>query len=1078
MKISTSVIKRSMRSVAIVAAVGVASVMFDASAAYKAYTFCADGIIWKTGTKAAAEFELTAQKAGTKVTEGEAGPAVYEGDIKIPYKVTYNGKEYTVVKLGTVFSKNNNITSVTIAEGTTELSRAAFQNDSNLVSVSLPSTLTKMDMQVFYNCVSLKEVTIPGALAKLDDTQFTSCTSLSKLVIEDGSEPLVITASAFTSGGLSNLKELVLNRAMVATLPAAAPFRGLKNLESVTIGGSALAFSASTFENCSALKNVVFNNQPTEFGTSMFANTGLESFDFPASISTVPASCFANCKSLASVNIPEGVTRIDPMAFQNSGVKACVFPASLTNIGQMAFSGSKFEGELTLNAGLTSLGIQAFANTKINKVNIPASLKTISDGAFMGCASISAYAVDPANESLKVDETGSYVWGLNGEKDGYAQKHLYCFAPASALSEINEPFHVIAPYACYKASGLKAVNFGEWCETWGDYCLAETGISTLALKGNIGRYVASGSQLETLTVDNVEVPFGVAMGCAKLNSVTFVKPITVVKQDAFNGCAALESLNLGNILAILEADCFANSGIKTLTNAAAIPAGMAEGVFTAESGITVNVPVDYVNAYKEADGWKLLSINGDANIAAGPTDMGMPDGLYYAGEDGNIHGAYADGGRETFDVGGAPHTFQLIEYKNRIYGASAGKKFVYSATGSTDGDGKLFYLSQVGGNLFQAVVLDNYGLNAYKDPFGLYIYGEDLFVNDRNVCIRKIPAGAIALNPSTFPSWMENNWMGWYNQEWTYGCIKSGWAVTTGTDTFGNDVPEYWLGIKYNGNGIYRFRDENIGDASKPGVKPENSVFLNACNPIFTTFYIDEANQQMYIYVEVTSGTETTMTRGGLYRIEMSKLLANPNPTMFSDLNPQLIDGSPVKYEGSSTNEHVGISQLSPDGKGYLYWCYRAPTAEQAAANEAQDYNTMQKGQYWWAEKYDAANPLHQSGIKRIKLGEAEPKVEMVVPGVEGYGVVAVNYEGSKTPETLGVESVISNANDALAVNGTEITVAQDAVVSVYALNGTLVSFNAVVAGETVSVEELPAGAYIVSAVLADGRNAVVKVVK
>ncbi len=1078
MKLFTSITKSVMRSATLFVAVGVSALMFDASAAYKAYIFAADGIIWKTGSKQTTELELTAQKAGTTVTQGEAGPAAYEGDIVIPHKVTYNGKEYTVVKIGTAFNKNEKITSVTFAEGHTNISRAAFQNDVNLTKVTLPSTLAKMESQVFQGCTGLTEISIPGSLTNLDDTQFSGCTNLSKLTILDGAAPLVITTQAFTDDALGNLKELVLGRQMGATTPDAAPFRRLKSLEKITISGSALTFSESAFEGCSALKTVVIENQPTSFGTMMFAGTGLEEFNYPASVTSVSTSCFANCASLKKVTLPEGVTRIEPMAFQNSGLISMEFPSTLTSIGQMAFSGSKFAGEVTFNQGLKTLGIQAFANTAITKVTFPASLESLADGAFMGCTALAAFVVDPANTVFKTDKDNSYVWGVYGEKDGVAQNNLYCFAPASAVTEINHNFHIIHPYACYKANGLTKVNFGEWCRTWGDYCLAETSIKSLSLKGEIGRYVARSSALETLTVDNVEVPFGVAMDCKALNNVEFKQNVTVVKQDAFNGCSALKALNLGNIVSILEADCFSNSGIKDLTVGAAIPAGMAEGVFTAESGITVTVPADYAQAYKEADGWKLLNIVGDANLAAGPTDMGMPAGLYYAGEDGKIHGAYADGGNATFDVGGAPHTFQLVEFKNRIYGASAGQKFVYSATSGSEGDGKLFYLSQVGGNLFQAVVLDNYGLNAYKDPFGLYIYGEDLFVNDRNVCIRKIPASGIALNAATFPSWMENNWMGFYNQEWSYGCIKCGWAVTTGTDGEGNDVPEYWVGMKYNGNGIYRFRDEHIGEAGKTGPKPENGTFINACSPIFTTFYIDEANQQLYLYLETTGGTEETITKGGLYRIEMSKLLATPNPSKFSDLEPQLIDGSPVKYEGSATNEHVGISQLSPDGKGYLYWCYRAPTPEEAAKNEAQDFTTQVKGQYWWADKYDEANPLHHSGIKRIKLGEANPQVEMVVPGVNGYGIVPVNYEGSTTPD-LSVGTIVSeNANDALVVNGTEITVQADAVVSVYALNGTMVSFKTVAAGQTVSVAELPAGAYIVSAALANGKNAVAKVVK
>ena len=48
------------------------------------------------------------------------------------------------------------------------------------------------------------------------------------------------------------------------------------------------------------------------------------------------------------------------------------------------------------------------------------------------------------------------------------------------------------------------------------------------------------------------------------------------------------------------------------------------------------------------------------------------------------------------------------------------------------------------------------------------------------------------------------------------------------------------------------------------------------------------------------------------------------------------------EYKGKNYNLRYGC-----DEKGeYLYWCYRAPSAAEAAENEAQDFLTMQKGKY------------------------------------------------------------------------------------------------------------------------------------
>ncbi|MGN0220196.1 MAG: T9SS type A sorting domain-containing protein, partial [Muribaculaceae bacterium] len=240
----------------------------------------------------------------------------------------------------------------------------------------------------------------------------------------------------------------------------------------------------------------------------------------------------------------------------------------------------------------------------------------------------------------------------------------------------------------------------------------------------------------------------------------------------------------------------------------------------------------------------------------------------------------------------------------------------------------------------------------------------------------------------------------------------------------------------------------------------------------------DEANGHLYIYIEKTAGDESTMTRGGLYRIDLAKLYENPDPANLSALDPVLIDGSPVKYEGSNTNEHVGITQLAFDAKHeYLYWCYRAPSAEEAAANEAAPFEEMAKGKYWWAEKYDANNPLHHSGIKRIKLGQDKPTVEMVVEGVNGYGIVPVNYEGSTKPGS-GVAEVVVNGAKLVSVANNVVAAAEDVEVAVYDLNGVMVGAAVLAAGQEYAIDNLAAGAYVINAVAANGDAQAVKYIK
>lgn len=1035
------------------------SVVFGVNAA----TITVDGITYTT--------------SGNKATVAQKpDKSYYEGDIVIPAQVVDGGKTYNVSAInGSAFkgksadAPNDKTTSITLPDGIANTPRGCFQNCKALKWVKLPSDMTKFNQDAFSGCDALEWVSIPAGVTSLPANMFQNCPALAKITFETSATPIEVGVNIWGTSKPAErgLTELYVNRPVTtagATGPAALPFPGSTKLVKVVYGNDAITEVPSySFQNCTALAEVTLPANLTSLGDQAFLNTGLTAVVIPAGVTEIGSSVFNNCHALASVTMGDNVTKIGDMAFYNAGVKTLTWPSALTSVGAYAFSGAAFEGELALPAAVTSIGTQAFANNNaMTSVALPATVKNIGSAAFMNCPAMAKFTVAEGNEAFKVLPNGALA-SIDG-----AKIYNYPAANAQAVFADNDATEIDA-YAFYGAKNLTEIALAK-VNNYGDYSLSGTSIKKIAVNGTLGRYLLKDCKaLEEVTVGGKEVPFGICEGCSSLTKYNRTDDITIVRQAAFKGCSSLKTLDLGKILVIIEADAFADINAMDLTVAAHTPAALGVDVFTEATPITVTVPEALVADYKAADGWCYLTIKGDANLAEGGLDMGMPAGLYFAGTDGNIHCAYADGQLDTYDVGGMAHTFQLTQFKNRIYGACAGKKWYYSATAANEGDGKLFYISRVDGNVFQATVLDNAGNNAYKDPFGLYIYGETLYVNDRNVCIRKIPAGAIAL-PQDYPSWMENNWMNYYGNPWTYGCIKAGFAITQDKNAAGEPEPLYWVAMKTNGQGLFRFKEEHIGVAGAAGpATGYDPMFVNAA-PVISTFYIDEANKHLYAYIETANAGEF---KGGLYRFNMDDLLTTPNPSKLADLNPVLVDGAPVMWEGAGV-EHVGIPQLSPDENGqYLYWCYRAPTAK-----NLEDLDKGTDGHWAWAEDYNAENPLHQSGIKRIKLGEDNPQPEMVVRGAEGYGLVPVKFEGSSKPS--GVENTIVNEKTAygrVIVAGNSFTVTDAAAVNVYSVNGALVLTDNVGAGATVTVEGA-AGAYVIEAIFADGAKETAKIVK
>lgn len=998
--------------------------------------------------------------SGNKLTvaKGDATTGAYTGDIVIESPVTIDGVEYTVTAVAaTAFKQNKDITSVVLPDDCIDVKRGAFAECSALKSVRLSANMTAFNAQVFDRCTALEEITIPGGIATVAGTQFQGCSSLKKIILAESDKEVSFTTAAWgntkteAEGGYGApvIEELVINRPIATVTVAEAPFKGLKTLKKVEIGAQCTKLSPSYFAGCSALESVTIAEGLADFGTGSFSGTAITAVTVPSTITTIPTTCFSNCSALTEVVFNEGLASIDDQAFSGSPVAKVNWPASLTKIGGYAFSNSNIVGDIVFPASLRSIGTQAFNNNSgITSVAFPAALTSIGNGAFKGCA-VAAYTIDAANTSFIIKNKA--VASADGTK-----LYLYPVADA-ATSFADNGVSTIAAYTFYGAKNLTSIVLDN-CYNFGDYSLAGTAVEEIKVQGTVGRYV-----LENCTAvkkvnlaSGLAVPFGLCKGCSALEEFTTGYDMMTINDEAFAGCTGLKELNLGGYLSIIGADAFKNCGVETLINGSATPAAMSEGVFTeANSNITLKVAADVVDTYKAAAGWKHLNVVGDANIAAKGTNLGMPAGIYYAGKDGVLYRATADGGKSSFDVGGALHTFQLTQFKNRIYGSSAGKTFVYQNSADVGGDGKLFYISQIDGYTFQATVLDNTGNNAYKDPFGLYIYGDTLYVNDRNVCIRKISADAIAL-PQSYPSWVENNWLGWYGSPWAYGCVKGGFSITKDQDANGNPEPLYWVSMRYNGNGIFRFKEKDINT----GVKPAYDAMLNAIALNASTFYIDETNGHIYMYIVSAANVVP-----GLYRLNLADLVANPDPSDFSTLNPVLIDNSPILLEGSVGSQETGITQLSPDENGeYLYWCYIAPEGA----------DTDSKITYLGTEgSYDPANPMHKSGIKRVKMNAEAPAAEMVVEGAVGYGIVPVNYS------TSGVETVEKAAKvNRIQVIGNAVTVMDNAIVNIYNAAGALVAQTTVAGVKSVSLADNAAGLYLVEAIFADGARQVVKVVK
>ncbi|MDD6357453.1 MAG: leucine-rich repeat protein [Bacteroidales bacterium] len=101
------------------------------------------------------------------------------------------------------YAHRNDIKSVVINPGVTNVGQYAFYNCINLTSVSIPSSVTTIGGSAFYGCSSLPSITIPSSVQTIGQYAFRNCTSLTSVTIPSGVTS--IGSYAFYNTGLTDI---------------------------------------------------------------------------------------------------------------------------------------------------------------------------------------------------------------------------------------------------------------------------------------------------------------------------------------------------------------------------------------------------------------------------------------------------------------------------------------------------------------------------------------------------------------------------------------------------------------------------------------------------------------------------------------------------------------------------------------------------------------------------------------------------------------------------------------------------------------------------------------------------------
>ena len=261
----------------------------------------------------------------------------------------------------------------------------------------------------------------------------------------------------------------------------------------------------------------------------------------------------------------------------------------------------------------------------------------------------------------------------------------------------------------------------------------------------------------------------------------------------------------------------------------------------------------------------------------------------------------------------APNEEGENEQQTWIYILDAGKQYYYiNDEDGVLGDGQITAMRADGTGV--NTVITNVGGAAFLDPFIGTTYNGNLYYTDRNTGTSTVgltTRGAVQGKKSSTERdsyAFQNNTIPYYGRGIAYGAISNGLI----RDSQGY----WWWGKKYNGEGIYRFKDTDVYATQTEAEKAALPTPVLLPGVKMSTFAIDEDRQALYtwrapdnqgfVHYDLPAYSTSTIN-------EVKFITAEADPVNTTDA------------------ERVFITQMAVDKEtGRVFFCYRPDTGDES----------------------------------------------------------------------------------------------------------------------------------------------------
>lgn len=241
---------------------------------------------WSLGNNTISSIKIKSKSANAsvyyKIINGMLITA--NDDQKVQLVAVPPAKEYELLNIPSEVTEiarlalaNSRIKAVAIPSTVKTIGDEAFRY-SRINSIAIPSTVKEIGYGLFRDCRSLTTATVNAAVKDLPEWTFEGCTALS---------------SARLGISITNIS------------PHA--YQGCASLKSYSLNG---------------IKTMEYNNMGRmRHSPGIFMRSGLESINWPSTVTTIPAQTFYDCYDLKSITLKEETREIQELAFHQTAIE-------------------------------------------------------------------------------------------------------------------------------------------------------------------------------------------------------------------------------------------------------------------------------------------------------------------------------------------------------------------------------------------------------------------------------------------------------------------------------------------------------------------------------------------------------------------------------------------------------------------------------------------------------------------------------------------------------------------------------------------------------------------------------------